>query len=325
MGDLSDEEVKTCILKLRTNPGVPPVWVEEPSDSDVVLGFQIVLTCAATSHPPPRVTWRKIQGDTNSGPTPGVVSNEDPSNGFMYSNPRWVVSSNGSLIVAQAQESDAGIYACQVENGIGPGLSKNIGLKINVPPKVSVPKGQLAIRKGEAARLVCDVTGDGPIHVKWVKKQNVIEIHPGSRFEANQRRSNPSTYSKQDQYTFELLVRDSQQADGGTYSCVAKNDYGEHKGEVTLDVLARLYYFPPNSSNLCLSNIKILTILLKSQLILVFKNSPILSFFNKRDIPSPFRLLSEKAIKVLLTSFPFSSTEPYSRTNPHPPPSTPTP
>ncbi|GIY35881.1 ig-like domain-containing protein [Caerostris darwini] len=72
--------------------------------------------------------------DTNSGPTPGVVSNEDPSNGFMYSNPRWVVSSNGSLIVAQAQESDAGIYACQVENGIGPGLSKNIGLKINGNP-----------------------------------------------------------------------------------------------------------------------------------------------------------------------------------------------
>lgn len=52
---------------------------------------------------------------------------------------------------------------------------------IAVPPKVSVPKGQLAIRKGEAARLVCDVTGNGPINVKWVKKQNVIEIHPGSR------------------------------------------------------------------------------------------------------------------------------------------------
>ncbi|GBM48579.1 hypothetical protein AVEN_99014-1 [Araneus ventricosus] len=42
---------------------VPPVWVEEPSDSDAVLGSQIVLTCAATAHPPPRVTWRKIQGE----------------------------------------------------------------------------------------------------------------------------------------------------------------------------------------------------------------------------------------------------------------------
>ncbi|GFW78722.1 ig-like domain-containing protein [Trichonephila clavipes] len=54
--------------------------------------------------------------------------------------------------------------------------------KTRVPPKVSVPKGQLAIRKGEAARLVCDVTGNGPINVKWVKKQSVIEIHPGSRY-----------------------------------------------------------------------------------------------------------------------------------------------
>ncbi|GFY47797.1 ig-like domain-containing protein [Trichonephila inaurata madagascariensis] len=92
------------------------------------------------------------------------------------------VSSNGSLVIAQSQESDAGVYACQVENGIGPGINKNIALKVNVPPKVSVPKGQLAIRKGEAARLVCDVTGNGPINVKWVKKQSVIEIHPGSRY-----------------------------------------------------------------------------------------------------------------------------------------------
>ncbi|GFQ75278.1 down syndrome cell adhesion molecule, partial [Trichonephila clavata] len=175
--------------------------------------------------------------ETGNGPTPGVSGSEDQSNGFLYSSPRWVVSSNGSLVIAQSQESDAGVYACQVENGIGLGLSKNIALKVNVPPKVSVPKGQLAIRKGEAARLVCDVTGNGPINVKWVKKQSVIEIHPGSRFEANQRRTNPSAYSKQDQYSFELLVRDSQQVDGGIYSCVARNDYGEHKGDVTLDVL----------------------------------------------------------------------------------------
>ncbi|GIY44429.1 hypothetical protein CEXT_151081 [Caerostris extrusa] len=60
-----------------------------------------------------------------AGRPPGVVSNEDPSNSSCTRIPGGVVSSNGSLIiVAQAQESDAGIYACQVENGIGPGLSK---------------------------------------------------------------------------------------------------------------------------------------------------------------------------------------------------------
>ncbi|XP_035219634.1 Down syndrome cell adhesion molecule-like protein Dscam2 [Stegodyphus dumicola] len=215
---------------------VPPVWVEEPRDSEVVLGSQVLLTCAATAHPPPRITWRKIQGENGGGATPGVSSSEEGST-FLYSSPRWVVSANGSLLISKAQETDAGLYACHVENGIGPGISKNIALKVNVPPKVSVPKGQLAIRKGEAARLACDVTGNGPINVKWVKKQNVIEIHPGSRFEGNQRRSGTSAYSKQEQYTFELLVRDSQQADGGTYYCIARNDYGEHRAEITLDVL----------------------------------------------------------------------------------------
>ncbi|GFW78728.1 down syndrome cell adhesion molecule [Trichonephila clavipes] len=64
------------------------------------------------------------------------------------------------------------------------------------------------------------------------------------KFEANQRRTNPSAYSKQDQYSFELLVRDSQQVDGGIYSCVARNDYGEHKGDVTLDVLGEANNHP---------------------------------------------------------------------------------
>ncbi|KAG8195693.1 hypothetical protein JTE90_002957 [Oedothorax gibbosus] len=218
---------------------VPPVWVEEPSgEADAVLGSQVLLTCLATAHPPPRTTWRKApppQDDSASGGVPTPVSD-------IYSSPRWVVHNNGSLLIAQVQESDAGTYACQVDNGIAPALSKNIALKVNVPPKVTVTVGQLAVRKGEAARLACDVTGDDPISVKWVKKQNAIEIRPGSRFEVNQRRSSTASsgsYSskKHELYTFELLVRDSQQGDGGAYACVAKNDFGEHRGEVILDVL----------------------------------------------------------------------------------------
>lgn len=57
------------------------------------------------------------------------------------------------------------------------------------------------------------------------------------RFEANQRRGGTSSYSKQELHSFELLVRDSQQADAGTYNCVARNDYGEQKAEINLDVL----------------------------------------------------------------------------------------
>ncbi|KFM69645.1 Down syndrome cell adhesion molecule-like protein Dscam2, partial [Stegodyphus mimosarum] len=106
------------------------VWVEEPRDSEVVLGLQVLLTCAATAHPPPRITWRKIQGENGGGATPGVSSSEEGST-FLYSSPRWVVSANGSLVISKAQETDAGLYACHVENGIGPGISKNIALKVN--------------------------------------------------------------------------------------------------------------------------------------------------------------------------------------------------
>ena len=70
-------------------------------------------------------------GESNGGPTPGVSVGDDSSSGYMYSSPRWVISANGSLLISQAQESDAGVYACQVDNGIGPGIGKNIALKVN--------------------------------------------------------------------------------------------------------------------------------------------------------------------------------------------------
>ena len=65
-----------------------------------------------------------LLGDSSGGGAPTPMSD-------IYNSPRWVVHNNGSLLIAQVQESDAGTYACQVDNGIAPALSKNIALKVN--------------------------------------------------------------------------------------------------------------------------------------------------------------------------------------------------
>ena len=41
---------------------VPPRWTVEPSDTNVVLGFDIILDCQAEGYPEPTIIWRKAVG-----------------------------------------------------------------------------------------------------------------------------------------------------------------------------------------------------------------------------------------------------------------------
>lgn len=44
---------------------VPPNIIDEESSADIAVqeGDDAVLTCRATGHPPPRVTWKREDGD----------------------------------------------------------------------------------------------------------------------------------------------------------------------------------------------------------------------------------------------------------------------
>lgn len=44
---------------------MPPNIVDEESSADIAVqeGEDAILTCRATGHPPPRVTWKREDGD----------------------------------------------------------------------------------------------------------------------------------------------------------------------------------------------------------------------------------------------------------------------
>ncbi|GBM54420.1 hypothetical protein AVEN_251897-1 [Araneus ventricosus] len=49
---------------------------------------------------------------------------------YVHSNPRAHRFNNGTLVLSDVEESDAGSYLCQATNGIAAGLSKIIGLQV---------------------------------------------------------------------------------------------------------------------------------------------------------------------------------------------------
>ena len=62
-------------------------------------GQTAFLRCAANGHPPPRVTWSKVNSQLPVG--------------------CHVVESNGALIVKNVKSEDDGVYSCRAENLLG--------------------------------------------------------------------------------------------------------------------------------------------------------------------------------------------------------------
>ena len=79
-------------------------------------GQTAFLKCTADGHPPPRVTWSKMNSKLPVG--------------------RHVVESSGALIVKNVKSEDDGVYSCRAENLLG---SVNASAKLTVQCKFRKP------------------------------------------------------------------------------------------------------------------------------------------------------------------------------------------
>ena len=76
-----------------------PFLQESPAGMTVNEGQTAFLKCTADGHPPPRVTWSKVNSSLLVG--------------------RHVVESSGALIVKNVKSEDDGVYSCRAENLLG--------------------------------------------------------------------------------------------------------------------------------------------------------------------------------------------------------------
>ncbi|CAN8026776.1 unnamed protein product, partial [Ixodes persulcatus] len=185
---------------------VSPRWKTEPQNASAVLGASVFLHCASDGFPSPAITWKKGEGSA-------------PRNfSYIHYNFRKHHFINGSLLVREVEESDQGFYLCEAQNGIGPGISKLVFLKVHVPPRFEVKHRSFLLKKGEDFRPQCLAVGDSPLLYSWEKNQNPLDAE---RYQVKEEQKQRGVFQS------DLLISQATREDSGVFSCKAINTYGE--------------------------------------------------------------------------------------------------
>ncbi|XP_046998769.1 papilin isoform X1 [Schistocerca americana] len=200
----------------------PPygVYDEPPSidltDSDVQAeeGSYATLKCIAQGRPTPRIVWRK------------GTSTIDGSSG------RYRLLLDGSLQIIGLYRSDAGVYICTADNGIGQPAQKETHLKVTDPhPRPAEIIGEdstyVVVTLGAPTSLHCYAVGWPRPSVTWWRGERLL---PLSSEQYEQRRD------------YSLFVRSVALRQLGPYTCQAYNGQGKATSwTVTVQAIGPVY------------------------------------------------------------------------------------
>ncbi|XKL60149.1 hypothetical protein PGB90_001165 [Kerria lacca] len=197
---------------------VPPRWIMEPSDVSVERNKHAVIDCQAEGVPTPILLWKKAIGDKS-----GEYSEIRESNSIR-------MLSNGSLLMQNVKENMEGYYLCQASNGIGNAIGKVIQVKVRSSPFFAAPSRTISVKRGDTATLQCNVNGDKPITVKWIRNGKA-ELSTLSNYRISIRQDPTS-----DGVLAEMQILGTESSDAGAYFCQASNLYGKEQQLVNLHV-----------------------------------------------------------------------------------------
>ncbi|XP_075398640.1 brother of CDO isoform X2 [Tenrec ecaudatus] len=199
------QEVKTAgssdRLRVRrsTAEAARIIYPLEAQTIIVTKGQSLILECVASGIPPPRVTWAK-----------------DGSGVAAYNKTRFLLS---NLLIDTASEEDSGNYHCMADNGVGePGAAVILyNVQVFEPPEVTVELSQLVVPWGQSAKLTCEVRGNPPPSVLWLR--NAVPLIPSQRLRLSRRALRMVSVGPEDE---------------GVYQCMAENEVGSAHAVVQL-------------------------------------------------------------------------------------------
>uniref|UniRef100_H0VN85 Hemicentin 2 n=1 Tax=Cavia porcellus TaxID=10141 RepID=H0VN85_CAVPO len=192
---------KHVVLTVQASPVVKPL----PSVVQVVAEEEVLLPCEASGIPRPTVTWQKEGFSVPSGKTHQVL----PS---------------GQLRLTRAHPEDAGNYFCMAQNSAGSAMGRT-RLVVQVPPVIESSLPDLSATEGSHALLPCVARGSPEPDIHWEKDGQPVSVSGAQ-----------GKYSLQP--SGELLVKNSEGQDAGTYTCTAENVVGRARRRVHLTILA---------------------------------------------------------------------------------------
>ncbi|XP_069861249.1 hemicentin-2 [Dipodomys merriami] len=190
---------KHVALTVQASPVVKPL----PSVVEAVEAREVLLPCEAVGAPPPTISWQKEGLSIPAGAGTQVL----PS---------------GHLRIVHASPEHAGNYLCVAQNSVGSAVGKT-RLRVLVPPVIDSGLPDLSTAEGSHALLPCTARGNPDPDITWEKDGQPVAGAEG-RFSI--------------QPSGELLVKNSEGQDAGTYTCTAENAVGRARRRVHLTILA---------------------------------------------------------------------------------------
>uniref|UniRef100_A0A4W3KFY3 Sidekick cell adhesion molecule 2 n=1 Tax=Callorhinchus milii TaxID=7868 RepID=A0A4W3KFY3_CALMI len=153
-------EVQTFTYLAVTS--IPPNITKGPSDSSVIDGLSVILSCETSGAPRPAITWQKGEKVLASG---------------SVQLPRFTLLESGSLLISPSHISDAGGYTCLATNSRGVDEASS-DLVVWARTRITTPPQDQSVIKGTVAMLTCGVTRDPNVAISyvWEKDKSVMKL-----------------------------------------------------------------------------------------------------------------------------------------------------
>lgn len=133
----------------------PALVIQMPEETFLPTGMRAVISCPLAAEPPLlRVDWSKDGQELDMGAYPG-----------------WTLTTEGSIIIATANDDAAGVYTCTPYNSHGTmGQSEPTTVILLDPPSLSEPpRPEYRQEVGRTLMIPCQAEGDPPPKITWTK------------------------------------------------------------------------------------------------------------------------------------------------------------
>ncbi|XP_063168365.1 nephrin [Candoia aspera] len=183
----------------------------------VDLGGTAEIVCQADANPTPKFQWRWLGDLERSLEDLGI---ELLSEGLV-----------GSLKVQGAQRTHAGLYECQVDNGISPAARSSARLIVRYAPEIIKGPGQRKVAASGDGRsqavLQCSAQGVPSVHFSWAKNGVSLDLQ-------SPRYAVVTSYEDSLHTSTLTIANVSALLDYATFTCTANNDLGTDALDIQL-------------------------------------------------------------------------------------------
>jgi Down syndrome cell adhesion molecule len=73
-------------------------------------------------------------------------------------------------------KSDEGLYACEAGNQVGVDISIVVKLSVHIGAHFKKNFQVIRVTKGNTIRVLCEVFGEKPLYIKWIRDRNDIDL-----------------------------------------------------------------------------------------------------------------------------------------------------